>query len=97
MNLNPTLAKLLEAYELEELNTLVSWLEPEAKPLEDESLLLKEEPAMNTTRCFSPVVLDDLVEFSIVNEFGPDFQGKSCFDWLRQCLIQRFNSNAPIQ
>jgi hypothetical protein len=97
MQLNPTLAKLLEAYELEELNTLVGWLEPEARPLTDESLLSKEEPVMNTTFSSAPVVLDDLVEFSILNEFGPDFQGKSCFDWLRQCMIQRFNPTTPIQ
>jgi len=99
MSLNPTLEKLLEAYELEQLDCLVGWLEPETKLsptlLMDESLPSKEEPVMNTTLCSAPVVLDDLVAFSILNEFGSDFQAKSCFDWLRQCLAQRLK--APIQ
>jgi hypothetical protein len=113
MQLNPTLTALLEAYELEHLQALVNWLEPEdahltvqSTDLSEFSPLPEELPPMNTLSATSilasataqPVTtLDDLVAFSLLHEFGADFQGKTCFDWLRNCVTRRFNPDASAQ
>lgn len=65
----------------------------------------KEEPMMSTLSPLSVIdaqpsstalALDDLIAFSIVNEFGTSFQGKTCFEWLRECVTRRFMPDASI-
>lgn len=102
MSICPYLAQLLEAYELERLQALVNWLEP------DTSLLFNESPIQEKEKETSPMSvitvensnpdplsstaasLDDLIIFSILDEFGPQFMGKPYFQWLSHCVSERF-------
>lgn len=104
MPLSPYLAQLLEAYEPERLQALLNWLEPEHSELTTPSHLQEKEPiSMNTTtventlsdiQAGSPAPLDDLIIFSILDEFGPQFIGKPYIKWLSRCVSEHFNTQA---
>ena len=104
MPLSPYLAQLLEAYEPERLQALLNWLESDRSVLNDESPIQeKEQFPMSATHVENPLSaiqagsaapLDDLIIFSILDEFGPDFMGKPYFQWLSQCVSQHFTTQA---
>jgi len=106
MPLSPYLAQLLEAYEPERLQALVHWLESDASALNDTNPCQDEEVSpMNVTnvnaslsqiQAGSPAPLDDLIIFSILDEFGPQFMGRPCFQWLSQSVSQNVVAQASL-
>lgn len=100
MSICPYLTQLLEAYELERLQALVNWLEPDAPLLFNESPIQEKETSpmsVITVENSNPdplsstaASLDDLIIFSILDEFGPQFMGKPYFQWLSHCVSERF-------
>jgi hypothetical protein len=110
ISLNPTLARLLEAYELEHLTALVGWLEPDVADVSTEvplldTISLKEDPLMSSTPHLpiitepiqtTEMALNELVEFSLVNEFGTTFQNKTYFDWLHQGILKQFATKPSL-
>lgn len=104
MTINPHLVELLETYEPEHLSALLNWLEPTANLLFDEDslgttelLFSQEETPMSAQSKITylpthqPLLLEDQIAFSLLNEFGTGFSGKAYFHWLRACVSQRFN------
>ena len=104
MSLSPYLNQLLEAYDLERLQALANWLDQDSTDLlNDSPYPVKEESPMSVIHLeksnleaqdSTSIEIDDLVAFSILNEFGPDVMGKPYFDWLNRCVSQRFASKA---
>lgn len=96
MSINPYILNMLEAYQPEQLHTLLEWLDPAIQNLIDtESHNPKAEPTMSTVihlPTSNPAPLEDQVTVSIVNEFGPSFSGKAYFQWLRNCVSQRISA-----
>jgi hypothetical protein len=107
MPLSPYLAQLLSAYEPERLLALLNWLEPDLSVVDEESPFQEKETSpMSATTIEnsdpesvtgSAVSLDDLVIFSILDEFGPQFMGKPYFHWLSRCVCERFaEQHTPV-
>ena len=104
MSIRPYLTQLLEAYELERLQAIVNWLEPDASLLFNESSIQEKETSpmsVITVENSNPdplssaaASLDDLIIFSILEEFGPQFMGKPYFQWLSHCVSERFAAQA---
>jgi hypothetical protein len=85
MYLNPRLAKLLEAYEPERLKAILMWFNADAQ-----SLPAQSERSVDT--CYqlaSQLELDEMVRISILNEFGPNFEGKAAYQWLNRNMSRR--------
>lgn len=106
MPLSPYIEQLLEAYEPERLQALVHWLEADSPVATNDSLIQEKEVfpmsapnvdnALTEIQAGAPAPLDDLIVFSILDEFGPEFMGKPCFRWLSQCLSQHFTAQAHL-
>lgn len=88
MPLNPHLSQVLELYDPQRLNALLLWLNSEFKdmltPLERQTEVTNIESAANIA-----VSLDELVQFSILNEFGLGFSDKLGFPWLKREVSQK--------
>jgi hypothetical protein len=88
MPLNAHLTQVLEIYDPQRLNAILVWLNSELKdmfsPSEIQVEAINRETAIN-----SPLDLNDLVQFSILEEFGPDFGHKPTFQWLQERVIQK--------
>ncbi|HEY9686172.1 MAG TPA: hypothetical protein V6C52_04270 [Coleofasciculaceae cyanobacterium] len=98
MHLNSRLTQLLEAYEPERLQALLLWFNAEQQQLDNQSqrlaALLEETSALDIEACYQAanrLKLQDAVEITLLNEFGPEFRRKPCFPWLSQTLCNRFS------
>lgn len=94
MRLNPHLSQVLEIYDPERLNAILLWLNAELKEMftasdNQQTKVINLESAAST-----PLLLDDLVQFSILNEFGPDFSDKPVYPWLQQQVCQKVTHTA---
>jgi hypothetical protein len=88
MTLHPQLSQVLELYDPQRLNAILLWLNAEFKdmlinPAQDITAINQESAASTA------VDLDDLVRFSILNEFGLSFGQKPAFPWLKQEVCQK--------
>lgn len=93
MLLNPRLSHVLELYDPQRLNALLLWLNSELKDMLTPSELQTE--ATNIESATSVVLpLDDLVQFSILNEFGLNFSDKPAFPWLKREVSQKVAENS---
>jgi hypothetical protein len=108
MSLSPYLFQVLEAYEPERLQTLLKWLEANSSVSQNASPDQEKETssmsaiqfnqALTDIQAGSPTPLDDLILFSILDEFGPQFIGKPCFHWLSQSVSRHIateHANLP--
>jgi len=99
MSLNPIIENMLEAYQPEQLHSLLAWLDPALQNLTDiESPNTKAESNMSTsitTPISNGLQLEDQVALSILSEFGPNFSTKPYFQWLNNNVSQRII--APTQ
>jgi hypothetical protein len=96
MSLSPYLYQVLETYEPERLQTLLAWLKADSSvsqnafPNQEKEAFpmsaIQFNQAVTDIQAGSPTPLDDLILFSILDEFGPQFIGKSCFHWLSQSV-----------
>lgn len=84
MQMNPHLIRFLETCEPEKLCVLQEWLELGMQRLSEHS---SASPVVAET----DVSLAERIGFSLVEEFGPSFQGKSCFAWVQGQLLRRFS------
>lgn len=88
MTLHPQLSKVLELYDPQRLNAILLWLNAEFKDMfthsEHNITAINQESAAARA-----VDLDELVQFSILNEFGLSFGQKSAFPWLKQEVCQK--------
>jgi hypothetical protein len=98
MHLNPKLSQLLEAYEPERLQAILLWFNAEQQQLENPSqrlaALLEETSTLDVEACYQAadrLKLQDAVEITILNEFGPEFRQKPSFPWLSKTLCNRFS------
>ncbi len=98
MSLNPIIENMLEAYQPEQLHSLLAWLDPSLQNLTElESQNPKAESTMSIPITMPPsngLQLEDQVALSILSEFGPNFTGKPYFHWLNTCVSQRINAPA---
>ncbi len=72
---------------------------PVAAPLQDKdpstmTMTTLEPPALEAFSG-SDASLNDLILFSILDEFGPAFMNKACVNWLSQCVSARFSTQNP--
>lgn len=96
MTLNPRLARVLETYEPNRLKAILMWFNADSQTLSTQSetlnAMLTEVQHMNMETCYqlaSQLELNELVDLSILNEFGPTFADKSSFVWLSQHVSHR--------
>ena len=93
MTLHPQLSQVLELYDPQRLNAILLWLNSEFK-----DMLISSESDITTINQKSAVPpelpLDDLVQFSILNEFGIGFGEKAAFPWLTQEVCQKVTHSA---
>ncbi len=98
MDLNPRLAKRLEAYEPERLKAILMWFNADRQSFQSQSerltVILDEMQQLTVDSCYElagQLDLDDLVQVSILNEFGPRFEEKPAFVWLSRSVSQRLS------
>jgi hypothetical protein len=95
MPLNSHLSQVLELYDPQRLNALLLWLNSEFKdmltPLERQTEVTNIESAAS----IAAVSLDELVQFSILNEFGLGFSDKPGFPWLKREVSQKMAETNP--
>lgn len=89
MRLNPHLSQVLEIYDPERLYAILNWLNSEFKDMFTSSSDTQQTETVNVESASSVLMLDDLVQFSILNEFGPDFSEKPAFPWLQKQVCQK--------
>ena len=89
MELNPSLESVIPAYEPDRLRALLVWFGAEAETLGSQSArlsaILDETEQMDINTCYeliNQLQPDDMVRFSVLNEFGPSFAKKPYFNWL---------------
>ena len=100
LRVNSHLLSVLENYEVERLNAILSWLtptddslpsliEPDANHLEIQPMVPLS--VLNTVEAENQDSLSvhELVHFSLLDEFGPTLSGKPAFVWLSQKVSQR--------
>lgn len=97
MQLNSQLLNHLEMTAPERLKSLFLWFHGNAQSLHTQSTyfeaLLSEVNTMPIETCYQTLdqlELPDLVQFSILNEFGPQFAQKASFSLLEKLLSQHF-------
>ncbi len=96
MQLNPRLARLMETYEPERLQALLLWFNTDQQSLNTQSerlsSILAEAQSRDIADCYrlaSQLQPAQLAEFSILNEFGPNFAARASFPWLVRGVSQR--------
>lgn len=94
MRLNPHLAQVLELYDSERLNAILLWLNTELKEMFTTSDNQQTEVTNLESAANATLVLDDLVQFSILNEFGLNFSDKPAYPWLQQQVCQKVAQTA---
>lgn len=94
MRLNPHLSEMLEIYDLERLNTILLWLNTELKEMFTNADTQQTEATNVESATNATLVLDDLVHFSILNEFGLGFSDKPVYPWLQQQVCQKMAQTA---
>jgi hypothetical protein len=50
------------------------------------------ENSLSEIQASSSLDLEDLIIFSLLDEFGLQFMSKPCFQWLSQCVSQQLNA-----
>lgn len=94
MSIHPHLAQVLEVYDPERLYALLIWLNSELKDmfsLTDTPTPIETTPIQSLTP--GSLDLDDLIQFSILNEFGPGFSEKPAFPLLQAQVYQKLSLN----
>lgn len=93
MTLHPQLSQVLELYDPQRLNAILLWLNSEFKDMltgpESDIIITNHKSAVHPE-----LRLDDLVQFSILNEFGLSFGQKPAFPWLKQEVCQKLTHEA---
>jgi hypothetical protein len=88
MLLNPHLSQVLELYDPQRLNALLLWLNSEFKDMLTLSEIQIELTNIESVTSIE-VPLDELVQFSILNEFGLGYSDKPGFLWLKRKVSQK--------
>lgn len=95
MQLNPKLARLLEAYEPDRLKAILLWFNADAQslPAQNERLnaILDEMQTMTIDTCYrviSELEMTEMIRISILNEFGPQFEQRAAYQWLNRAMGQ---------
>ncbi len=93
--LHPHIDDLLAELEREQQKALLLWFAAEELSMETTSqrlsAILSEIEQMDLEGCYQSlqsISLEDRVRFAILNEFGPAFAKKPCFDWLAQAIVR---------
>lgn len=100
MSFNPNLVSLLESYTPERLRAILLWLYLDSQKLSqpDERLnaMLEDVHTLDVTTCYQSLetlALDDLVDVSLLSEFGTSFSTKPGFQWLHRAMSHRLASH----
>ncbi|WP_373533088.1 hypothetical protein [Vampirovibrio sp.] len=88
MLLNPHLSQVLELYDPQRLHALLLWLNSELKDMLTASEKQTEVTNIESAASIA-LPLDELVQFSILNEFGLSFCDKAGFPWLKREVSQK--------
>lgn len=89
MELNPRLESIVERYEPDRLKALLMWFGAESQSTQGQAgrldALLEETENLDINACYrmlQGLEMDDMVQFAMINEFGPAFSQKPYFSWL---------------
>ncbi len=88
-----------EEQKTDKLKSLLTWFSSGISSVEAETQRLqglleetaKADPVTTYSRLNS-VELDEMVTFTLMNEFGPSFAKKQCFPYLVNQVLERLNS-----
>lgn len=105
MNVHPLIEQAVgqicpEEPTTDKLKSLLTWFSSGISSVEAETqrlqAILEENDKADPVTCYNrlnSVELDEMVSFTLMNEFGPGFAQKTCFPYLVNQVLERIRNN----